>query len=170
MLITTTTSTGNIVMTQRSNESTQPMSRDERRVVAELAPVLTQLGLGRKRGDIPAAELMADAVTEIKRLQTTMRDLKRLLAETSNALQEMSRYAASPPSDKHEGHEVQFRAVDLDDGVHIRGVWQPLCNEDDSQVRNEMLALQSAGYDLRIVRYERCGALDLTRVMEPRPE
>lgn len=135
-----------------------------RRYIGELAPLLTLLGLGSSTDDLPA--LIPKAISAVK-------DLRAVVVIQSEQIRSLEHAADSGVVygvlvDKY--HEKQWRALDLEDCVHISGPWvSEHDTRSESEVRVEMAALQAAGYDLRLVMYQRCSYLSLTKQAHRHP-
>ena len=139
----------------------------ERRFVAAFGRLLQQLGLGNARADAGLLELLGLAEVEVRRLKERLAYASSVEAVPQRVTIGVEQNASS----NDRVHHVQYRALDEDDQVHIRGEWVPESQGYNAElkIRNEMLALQAAGYDLRLVKYQRCSHLNLTKVAQDEP-
>lgn len=136
----------------------------ERRHIAAYAELLTALGLGDVRVEVDdrLEDLLARATERALALSEGLR------AEKARA--DRLQAAAAPPAAAPVGdysHHVQWRAVDGDEGVVIRGEWTPSGEESMAKqyLANEIVA--SGRDDLHPQRLVRCGHFEITSIATP---
>lgn len=137
----------------------------ERRHITAFSELLTALGMGDVRVgvDDSLAPLLEQAALEAVELR------ERLKAETvrANRLQDAFNAVAPPVSGSDYSHHVQWRAVDGDEGVVIRGEWTPVSEEALAKqfLATEMVAADRD--DLHAQRLVRCGHFSITSIATP---
>lgn len=138
-----------------------------RRLVGELADLFTMLGLGSSTATL--GEIAKKATRNLQKLNQSLAAAHERIETLEYDLSEGPPFVAT--SDHH--HESQWRALDLDDCVHISGPWVRWGVDEGrskQDVLAQMSALQAAGYDLRLVMYQRCSYLNLTKQADREPE
>lgn len=135
--------------------------------LADISSLLVALGMG----DVDASRPVRDIVREARERALALREENRLLS-AQNRDQRLAAPVYQPPPVLDYGtnlHEMQHLAVDLDGDIHIHGSWVGHGGDDqakaETSIRGDMIALQAAGIDLVLVRYQRCRRLDLTTIM-----
>lgn len=136
----------------------------ERRHIAAFAELLTALGMGDVRAEVDST--LEPLLTRAALAAVDLRE--RLRAETMRAtrLQVAANEAgtAQPRLAVDYSHHVQWRAVDDDEGVVIRGEWVPTSEESHAKqfLANEMVA--AGRDDLHAQRLVRCNHFSITSI------
>lgn len=138
---------------------------NNRVLVGLLGPIAMLLHLGDRSGDTDAAELIGDIVQQINVLKTAQVDALMQLHELRNGM------VAPKP---YQGHDQQYRVLNIDDEVVWSGEWQ-VAGENGLQklaaanAINEM-RIRGTDFGMHIERYQRCRWVNLTTQAHDEPE
>lgn len=142
----------------------------ERRTIAAFSELLTALGMGETRVEVDdlLEPLLVRALAKVDDLKQALTNAVSRANHLQGALNDSAHLSVVPLSDY--SHDVQWRALDADEGVVIRGEW--VSSRDETQAKqflaNEMVNLGRE--DLRTQRLVRCNHFHITSIATPDEE
>jgi hypothetical protein len=144
-------------------ENVSAESREALRDSAWLPRILMELGQGH---------LNVDALSPDDLLRAVYYEVQALKQRKDGSHTVTEQIVVVHSDANAHGHHIQYRIIDMDDGVHESSEWLELNGREGDvlrEIQSHLTDYQLQGLDVRIEEYRRCNHVNLTSRVEREP-